>query len=147
MRCSNRGLRRPAERSLQEAFADSFRAADDVVIAAVFRSSLPDADRLSEEQLVSDIRASASPARYVPNVAEIVDLLVGERREGDQVVLMSNGGFGGIHGKLPRRAASRRPETMSERAIAAFVAAFGADRVRRHAPLAPLDDVPSGWAG
>jgi UDP-N-acetylmuramate: L-alanyl-gamma-D-glutamyl-meso-diaminopimelate ligase len=25
---------------------------------------------------------------------------VRERREGDQVVVMSNGGFGGIHGKL-----------------------------------------------
>jgi UDP-N-acetylmuramate: L-alanyl-gamma-D-glutamyl-meso-diaminopimelate ligase len=87
-------------RVFQEAFARSFGAADDVVIAAVYRSSLPDAERLSAEQLVADLRASGKAARYVPSVDEIVDVLVRERRAGDLVVLMSNGGFGGIHGKL-----------------------------------------------
>jgi UDP-N-acetylmuramate: L-alanyl-gamma-D-glutamyl-meso-diaminopimelate ligase len=84
----------------QRAFADAFGAADDVLIAAVFRSSLPDAERLSAEQLVADLSAAGTPARHVPSVEEIVSLLVRERREGDHVVLMSNGGFGGIHGKL-----------------------------------------------
>lgn len=84
----------------QQAFADAFRAADDVVVAAVFRSSIPEAERLSAEQLVCDIRTSGVPARYVPDVPAIVDLLVRERRDGDHVVVMSNGGFGGIHGKL-----------------------------------------------
>jgi UDP-N-acetylmuramate: L-alanyl-gamma-D-glutamyl-meso-diaminopimelate ligase len=84
----------------QRAFADSFRAADDVMIAAVYRSNLPHNERLSAEELVADIQASGTPARYVPTVHEIVDLLVRERQKGDQVVLMSNGGFGGIHGKL-----------------------------------------------
>jgi UDP-N-acetylmuramate: L-alanyl-gamma-D-glutamyl-meso-diaminopimelate ligase len=84
----------------QQAFADSFRAADDVIIAAVFRSNLPEDQRLSAEQLVTDLQTSGTPARYVPSVDDIVDLLVRERRDGDQVVLMSNGGFGGIHGKL-----------------------------------------------
>jgi UDP-N-acetylmuramate: L-alanyl-gamma-D-glutamyl-meso-diaminopimelate ligase len=84
----------------QRAFADSFGAADDVVIAAVYRANLPEAERLSAEQLVDDIAAAGGQARYVPEVDDIVDLLVRERRDGDQVVLMSNGGFGGIHGKL-----------------------------------------------
>jgi UDP-N-acetylmuramate: L-alanyl-gamma-D-glutamyl-meso-diaminopimelate ligase len=84
----------------QRAFADSFRAADDVIIAAVFRSSLPEDERLSAEQLVADVGEAGTPARHVPVVDDIVDLLVGERRDGDQVVLMSNGAFGGIHGKL-----------------------------------------------
>jgi UDP-N-acetylmuramate: L-alanyl-gamma-D-glutamyl-meso-diaminopimelate ligase len=84
----------------QQAFADSFRAADDVIIAAVFRSNLPEAERLSAEQLVADIQASGTPARFVPTVSEIVDLLVRERGHDDHIVLMSNGGFGGIHGKL-----------------------------------------------
>lgn len=84
----------------QRAFADAFRAADDVIIAAVFRASLPEDQRLSAEQLVADIQAGGTPARHIPEVAEIVRTLVKERREGDHVVLMSNGGFGGIHGKL-----------------------------------------------
>ncbi len=41
-----------------------------------------------------------TPARYVPAWTRSSTLLVGERRAGDQVVIMSNGGFGGIHGKL-----------------------------------------------
>jgi UDP-N-acetylmuramate: L-alanyl-gamma-D-glutamyl-meso-diaminopimelate ligase len=84
----------------QEAFADSFRAADDVIIAAVFRSNLPEAERLSAEQLVADIERAGTRARYVPTVPEIVNLLVAERRDDDHVVVMSNGQFGGIHGKL-----------------------------------------------
>lgn len=84
----------------QEAFADSFRAADDVIIAAVYRSNLPEAERLSAEQLAADIERTGIRARYVPAVPDIIDLLVAERRENDQVVVMSNGRFGGIHGKL-----------------------------------------------
>ncbi len=84
----------------QQAFADAFRAADDVIIAAVFRANLPDDQRLSADQLVADLQAAGTPARYVPAIDDIVDLLVRERRDGDQVVVMSNGGFGGIHGKL-----------------------------------------------
>jgi UDP-N-acetylmuramate: L-alanyl-gamma-D-glutamyl-meso-diaminopimelate ligase len=87
-------------RIFQQAFADSFRAADDAIIAAVFRSNLPDDQRLSAEQLVADIQSAGTPARYLPAIDDIVSALVEERRDGDQVVLMSNGGFGGIHGKL-----------------------------------------------
>jgi len=87
-------------RVFQDAFAASFGHADDVIIAAVFRSNLPDDLRLSAEQLVSEIAASGRSARYIPDVDEIVRVISRERREGDHVVIMSNGGFGGIHGKL-----------------------------------------------
>jgi UDP-N-acetylmuramate: L-alanyl-gamma-D-glutamyl-meso-diaminopimelate ligase len=87
-------------RVFQEAFARAFGAADEIVIAAVFRSSLPDAERLSGEQLVEDLRASGKSARYVADNDAIIHAIVSERRAGDVVVLMSNGGFGGIHGKL-----------------------------------------------
>jgi UDP-N-acetylmuramate: L-alanyl-gamma-D-glutamyl-meso-diaminopimelate ligase len=87
-------------RVFQQAFAQAFGAADEVVIAAVFRSSLPEAERLSGEQLVADLRAAGKSARHVADIDAIVAAVVAERREGDVVVLMSNGGFGGIHGKL-----------------------------------------------
>jgi len=87
-------------RVFQEAFAQAFRAADEVVIAGVFRSSLPEAERLSPEQLVADLRSAGTSARYLPEVDEIVAAVGAECREGDLVVVMSNGGFGGIHGKL-----------------------------------------------
>lgn len=87
-------------RIFQQAFAGSFAAADDVIVAAVFRSNLPEGERLSAEQLATDVTAAGTPARYIPAVDDIVSALVRERRQGDHVVLMSNGAFGGIHGKL-----------------------------------------------
>jgi UDP-N-acetylmuramate: L-alanyl-gamma-D-glutamyl-meso-diaminopimelate ligase len=87
-------------RIFQEDFARAFAGADQVVIASVFRSSLPAAERLSEAQLVADLTARGVPARHLPDVETIVGAVAGEAREGDVVVVMSNGGFGGIHRKL-----------------------------------------------
>ena len=69
-------------------------------MAAVFRSSLPDDQRLSAERLVSDLQARGQKARYIPEVDTIVRTVAAEGQPGDVVVLMSNGGFGGIHDKL-----------------------------------------------
>jgi UDP-N-acetylmuramate: L-alanyl-gamma-D-glutamyl-meso-diaminopimelate ligase len=87
-------------RIFQDDFARAFGAADEVVLAAVFRSSLPEADRLDADRLVEDLRAQGKPARHLPDNDEIIGTIVREHREGDVVVLMSNGGFGGIHRKL-----------------------------------------------
>jgi UDP-N-acetylmuramate: L-alanyl-gamma-D-glutamyl-meso-diaminopimelate ligase len=87
-------------RVFQEDFARAFGSADEVVVAAVFRSSLPESERLSAEQLVEDLRARGQRARHIPEIDDIVATIVGEHRDGDVVVLMSNGGFGGIHRKL-----------------------------------------------
>ena len=87
-------------RVFQADFAKAFGAADEVVLAAVFRSSLPEAERLSAEELVDDLSRQGRHARHIPEIDDIVSTIVRERRDGDVVVLMSNGGFGGIHGKL-----------------------------------------------
>ena len=87
-------------RVFQDDFARAFSNADEVVVAAVFRSSLPESERLSAEQLVSDLRARRQHARYIPAVDDIINTVVDQHRNGDIVVLMSNGGFGGIHRKL-----------------------------------------------
>ena len=87
-------------RVFQDDFARAFGAADEVIVAAVFRSSLPESERLSAEQLVEDLQAREQRARYIAAVDDIVGIVVSEHRRGDIVVLMSNGGFGGIHRKL-----------------------------------------------
>lgn len=87
-------------RVFQDDFARAFRGADEVVIASVFRSSLPPEERLSESVLVSDLTASGTHARHLPDVEAIVTAVAGEARPGDLIVVMSNGGFGGIHRKL-----------------------------------------------
>jgi UDP-N-acetylmuramate: L-alanyl-gamma-D-glutamyl-meso-diaminopimelate ligase len=87
-------------RVFQDDFARAFSAADQVVLASVFRSSLPEPERLSEAQLVTDLTAAGVAARHLPSVDAIVAAVAGEVLEGDVVVVMSNGGFGGIHRKL-----------------------------------------------
>jgi UDP-N-acetylmuramate: L-alanyl-gamma-D-glutamyl-meso-diaminopimelate ligase len=84
----------------QDDFARAFGAADEVVIAGVFRSSLPEEERLSAGQLVSDLEHAGRRARHIPAVDDIVQAVAAEAGRGDLVVLMSNGGFGGIHQKL-----------------------------------------------
>ena len=89
-------------RVFQDAFAAAFGAADEVIVAAVFRSSLPEAERLDAERLVADLRTAGTRARHIPDNDEIISTIVREHGDGDVVVLMSNGGFGGIHRKLLR---------------------------------------------
>ena len=87
-------------RIFQQSFAESFAGADEVVIAGVYRSSLPEDQRLSTDALVADLKAAGIKARSIPTVDAIVATVAAEARGGDQVVVMSNGGFGGIHAKL-----------------------------------------------
>jgi UDP-N-acetylmuramate: L-alanyl-gamma-D-glutamyl-meso-diaminopimelate ligase len=88
------------QRVFQDDFARAFAGADEVVLASVFRSSLAPEERLSEVQLVADLTARNVHARHLPTVDSIVDAVTRDARGGDLVVVMSNGGFGGIHGKL-----------------------------------------------
>jgi UDP-N-acetylmuramate: L-alanyl-gamma-D-glutamyl-meso-diaminopimelate ligase len=90
--------RRVFQRDFARAFGDS--GADETLIAAVFRSSLPEHERLSVDDLVKDVCAAGRRARHVGGVDSIVDTIVNERRDGDVVVVMSNGGFDGLHKKL-----------------------------------------------
>jgi UDP-N-acetylmuramate: L-alanyl-gamma-D-glutamyl-meso-diaminopimelate ligase len=84
----------------QADFARAFTAADRVLLPAVFRSQLPEDQRLSVDQLVADLRASGKDARFIPQVDDIVSTVGKEARPGDLVVVMSNGGFDNIHQKL-----------------------------------------------
>jgi UDP-N-acetylmuramate: L-alanyl-gamma-D-glutamyl-meso-diaminopimelate ligase len=90
--------RRVFQQDFARAFIDS--RADEIVLANVFRSSLPESERLSVDELVSDIQRAGLHARHIPTTDGIVNVIAGEARDGDLVVIMSNGGFDGIHDKL-----------------------------------------------
>ena len=89
-------------RVFQADFARAFEegGADEVIVAAVYRSTLPEAERLSPEGLVRDLKAAGVSARHVPAVPDIVETVRREAKPGDLVVVMSNGGFDDIHRKL-----------------------------------------------
>jgi len=87
-------------RVFQDDFARAFASADEVVVAPVFRSKLPERERLSVPDLVRDLQRKGQSAREAQSIDEIVTTIAREHRPGDLVVMMSNGGFGGIHRKL-----------------------------------------------
>jgi UDP-N-acetylmuramate: L-alanyl-gamma-D-glutamyl-meso-diaminopimelate ligase len=75
--------------------------ADGVILAQVARmEQLPPDERLHPEQVVADIAATGKPAFYEPGVEAIIARLKPLVREHDVVVILSNGGFGGIHERL-----------------------------------------------
>jgi UDP-N-acetylmuramate: L-alanyl-gamma-D-glutamyl-meso-diaminopimelate ligase len=87
-------------RIFQEDFVRAFAGADEVIVAPVFRSKLPEAERLSVPELVHSLHANGQSAQEAESIDQIVASIVRGHRPGDLVVVMSNGAFGGIHGKL-----------------------------------------------
>jgi UDP-N-acetylmuramate: L-alanyl-gamma-D-glutamyl-meso-diaminopimelate ligase len=90
-------------RLFQEEFARAFGLADSVLVAPAFRPArVPEPLRLSERDLVERIEAQGVRALLLPTVDAIVESLAPQLRPGDRLVVLSNGGFGGIHAKLLR---------------------------------------------
>jgi UDP-N-acetylmuramate: L-alanyl-gamma-D-glutamyl-meso-diaminopimelate ligase len=88
----------------QAELADSFAEADAVVIAQVARlEQLAPEERLDPQRLMQDLKAAGKDAAYLPDVDAIVNHVAKSAQGGEVVIVFSNGGFGGIHGKLLER--------------------------------------------
>jgi UDP-N-acetylmuramate: L-alanyl-gamma-D-glutamyl-meso-diaminopimelate ligase len=88
-------------RRFQEEFARALSTADRAIVAAAhLPGKIPEGERISEEGLVASIRDQGSEAAFLPGVEGIVAELARSLGPGDQVVILSNGGFGGIHDRL-----------------------------------------------
>ena len=91
--------------------AGASATADRVILPAVFRSTLPEAERLSAEQLVADLQGAGSRRALHPRRSTTSSRPSRARaRDGDLVVVMSNGGFDDIHQKLLTALEARRPD-------------------------------------
>ena len=92
----------------QTELAESFADANAVVVSEVARLEQISADeRLNPEKLMQDLKASGKDAAYLPDVDAIVAHVAKGAQGGDIVCVFSNGGFGGIHGKLLERLGKR----------------------------------------
>jgi UDP-N-acetylmuramate: L-alanyl-gamma-D-glutamyl-meso-diaminopimelate ligase len=58
---------------------------------------------VAPEQLMKDIQSLGKPTAYLADVDAIVEHMGRNAQGGDVVCVFSNGGFGGIHGKLLER--------------------------------------------
>ena len=86
----------------QREIVQALGLADCVAIPAMFRpEKVPEAERLNENLLIDDLRAMGCAAWNPGTVDGIIEKVREEARSGDLIVIMSNGGFGGIYEKLP----------------------------------------------
>jgi UDP-N-acetylmuramate: L-alanyl-gamma-D-glutamyl-meso-diaminopimelate ligase len=87
---------------LQDALARSLALADEIVIAAIFKSeAIPETERLDLTRVSSEIQKRGKRARIIDSADAIVETIAPELRSGDVVAILSNGGFAGIYEKLP----------------------------------------------
>ena len=99
---SNTTRRNIFQKELAEALATADRA---VVPAIADADKFAEDERLDPEKLIRDVNERGGCAAYLETVDEIADYVAGEAQEGDVVAILSNGGFGGLHGKLLERLA------------------------------------------
>jgi UDP-N-acetylmuramate: L-alanyl-gamma-D-glutamyl-meso-diaminopimelate ligase len=59
--------------------------------------------------LPAALDALGSRVAFADTVEALVTKIAGESRPGDQILVMSNGGFGGLHGKLLAALEARHP--------------------------------------
>src|SRR5690606_11238073 len=85
-------------RGFQEPYRGALSAADEVILAGLFHPErYTDTTGMNPEELVRDISGGGIKAAYIPEVDRIVSSLSASAAPGDVILIMSNGGFGGIH--------------------------------------------------
>jgi UDP-N-acetylmuramate: L-alanyl-gamma-D-glutamyl-meso-diaminopimelate ligase len=93
----------------QRELVEALSIADQVVMASIFKpEAVPLNERLHPEHVIEDLGRLGKPARLLADADAIVAAIAPELKSGDVVGILSNGGFGGIYEKLPKRLQSRR---------------------------------------
>jgi UDP-N-acetylmuramate: L-alanyl-gamma-D-glutamyl-meso-diaminopimelate ligase len=91
-------------KEFQADYARAFAGADQVVLAGLFHPERYTAETaMNPHELVDGWRAEGKEAWFIPDPDEIVRHLAPRLTGGEVVLVMSNGGFGGIHEKLLKR--------------------------------------------
>jgi UDP-N-acetylmuramate: L-alanyl-gamma-D-glutamyl-meso-diaminopimelate ligase len=85
----------------QSVYPNAFNAADLICIRKPpLLQKVPEGERFSSEQLVSDLKKQGKDAHYFADTESIIDFLTEEAKSGDIILIMSNGGFDNIHERL-----------------------------------------------
>ncbi len=88
-------------KEFQPGYQEALGRADRVILAGLFHPErYTGQTALDPEEMVARWRQSGNEAFYIPQPDDIVAHLRGALRGGEVVLVMSNGGFGGLHEKL-----------------------------------------------
>jgi UDP-N-acetylmuramate: L-alanyl-gamma-D-glutamyl-meso-diaminopimelate ligase len=88
-------------REFQNAYRDALALAEEIVIAGLFHPERYTKDSaIDPDMLVSEWRALGRVADSIPEPDRIANVVGSRAQSGDIILVKSNGGFGGVHGKL-----------------------------------------------
>ncbi len=88
-------------KTFQHELAEALATADFAVLSPVENiNKVAPEERLDEDLLQQEITAAGTECYFAKSVDDIVAHVVTHVHPGDVLLVMSNGGFGGIHGKL-----------------------------------------------
>jgi UDP-N-acetylmuramate: L-alanyl-gamma-D-glutamyl-meso-diaminopimelate ligase len=88
-------------REFEEPYERALAAADEIILAGLFHPERYAGDTaIRPTHMVANWERAGTRAQYLPDVDDIVTSIATTAREGDIILVMSNGGFGGIHDKL-----------------------------------------------
>jgi len=80
---------------------ESLKGADEVIIGPIHRmEKIPEPERLDRQFVVSALMNSGTHAEWTDSVDEIVERVVGVEETRDVTLILSNGAFGGLYGRL-----------------------------------------------
>lgn len=98
-------------REFEADYEDALALADEIILAGLFHPERYDAETaMQPDRLIAAWQSSGKSAVYEPDVDRIVARTTSSAQPGDIVMIMSNGGFGGIHQKMLDGLAGDRPD-------------------------------------
>ena len=93
----------------QKEFADALGTADRVIVASPFNADAIDPkERFDSTAVAGSIMRRGIDAHHIPDTEHIVEFVIRSVASGDVILVMSNGGFDGLHGKLASAIERRR---------------------------------------
>ncbi|MBW3564003.1 MAG: UDP-N-acetylmuramate:L-alanyl-gamma-D-glutamyl-meso-diaminopimelate ligase [Acidobacteria bacterium] len=94
-----------ARKQFEEGYRESFRKADRFILGPIFHKkrygvSYPAESLMSVDSILEDLNSAGVDARQIEDFDEIARHVGRTAEEGDVVIAMSSGAFGGIHEKI-----------------------------------------------
>ena len=100
-------------RDFQDVYVEAFDKAQEVLLSTPpFRHNDDVHNFMNIDELVNDIEKRDIPARSFEDINSLLSFLTERARPGDVVLIMSNGGFGGLHKKFLEALQTRVQSTL-----------------------------------
>ena len=85
----------------QSEITEALAGADEIIIGPIHRAErTPEEERLDRDGACKNLNGMGKPAMYTDDVEEVVEHVVQADRGGKVFLVLSNGAFGGLFGKL-----------------------------------------------